>query len=88
MIVTCGQCSVDYDDAVRLTICPHNRFMRAEDLQQKIAGLALLGRRVRFRSGAFAREDVRRVWAVGWEGLVSLEGLAGEYAPSLLEVVR
>ncbi len=81
MRVTCPSCGHSYDDAARSTICPHGRFMSAQDLTQKDAGLALIGKDI-----CFAHEPagpVRRVQSVGWNGMVTIAGMAGEFAPHL-----
>ncbi len=81
MRTTCPSCGHTYDDAARSTICPHGRFMSAADLAQKDAGLALIGKAI-----CFAHEPngpTRRVQAVGWNGMVTLVDMAGEFAPHL-----
>lgn len=83
MVRRCEICETTYDDAV--TYCPHDRFLSAEDLAQKDAGLALLGKVVRF---AHEPENAiaRRVQCVCWNGMVEIEGMTGEFAPHLFVV--
>ena len=82
----CEECGKHYDDADRSTICPHNLIMPAEDLAQKKLGIAIFGKRVRF---AHMPDDTqgRRVISMGWNGMVTLEGMSGEFAPHLFVVV-
>lgn len=77
----CSGCGQRYDDARCLTYCPHNPFMAPDDLERKDLGLNLLGKKVRF-----AHHDqgpYRRVVSVGWNGMVSLEGMTGEFGPHI-----
>lgn len=84
MTVTCSDCRKRYDDAERFTFCPHERFMSEDMLARKVAGLALLGKRVTFNHMPDA--EGWRVSSCGWDGSLSLEGLAGEFAPHLFLV--
>jgi hypothetical protein len=84
MVVTCSKCNLRYDDARRLTYCPHSKLMSDDDMKQKIAGLALIGKFVCFRH--MLDGPAYRVQSVGWNGMVSLEGMTGEFAPHLFVV--
>jgi hypothetical protein len=77
----CEWCGAIYDDADSLTFCPHAPIMAAEDLARKDAGLALLGRRVRFAHQPDG--PAHEIVAVGWNGMVALRDLTGEFAPHL-----
>ena len=81
MLVSCKDCGSEFDDAARLTFCPHDEIMPADDLEQKKLGLALIGKPVRFAHEP--NGPVRSVQSVGWNGMVTLEGMAGEFAPHL-----
>lgn len=84
MMTKCTDCGATYDDADRVTICPHDLIMPAADLEQKKLGLELIGRDI-----CFAHEPngpVRRVQSVGWNGMVTITGMAGEFAPHLFVV--
>ena len=84
MMTKCPNCGADYDDADRITICPHDLIMPAADLEQKNAALALMERDI-----CFAHEPsgpVHRVQYVTWGGMVGLHGMAGEFAPHLFVV--
>jgi hypothetical protein len=81
MIRNCVTCRQDYDDAERLTFCPHDRFMSAEDLEQKKAGLALIGKHVCFAHQPTGPSHF--VQSVGWNGMVTLGDMVGEFAPHL-----
>lgn len=86
MIVTCPDCAATYDDADRTTICPHELIMPAKDLARKKAALELIGKDL-----CFAHEPngpVRRVQAVGWNGMVTIAGMVGEFAPHLFVVAK
>jgi hypothetical protein len=81
MMRRCDDCGLDYDDADRLTYCPHEPIMGADDLMQKKAGLALIGRDI-----CFAHQPdgpSHRVQSVGWNGMVTLNDMVGEFAPHL-----
>jgi len=82
MNVTCRDCLRVYDDAERWTYCPHERFMSVETLKQKDLGLSLLGKWVRFRHQK-PDSSLFLVMAVNWEGMVSLNEMAGEFHPDL-----
>jgi hypothetical protein len=75
-----------YDDADRTTICPHPLIMPADDLEQKKAGLALIGHAV-----CFAHEPdgpIYHIQAVSWDGMVTLREMAGEFAPHLFVLAK
>jgi hypothetical protein len=81
MEIRCEHCDTIYDDAERLTYCPHDDIMPPADMAQKDAGLALIGKRV-----CFAHEPQgpsHAVQAVGWNGMVTIDDMAGEFAPHL-----
>lgn len=86
MNVTCATCTVVFDDAERLTYCPHDRFMSEADLKQKIDGIELLGKYVRFVHRQF--DGPRRVIGCGPTGMVEIEGMSGEFAPHLFTVAE
>lgn len=81
VIVACDKCQWAYDDAERLTYCPHAPIMSAYNLEQKDAGIALLGKPVRFVNQPSSRGHMVR--AVGWNGMVTLDDMAGEFSPYL-----
>ena len=81
MLVRCNGCGTDYDDAERLTFCPHERIMPAADMEQKKAGLALIGKRVCFAHQP--KGPAHHVQAVGWNGMVVLADMVGEFAPHI-----
>jgi hypothetical protein len=86
MIIACKDCGERFDDAERLTFCPHDRFMSAPDLEQKKAGIALIGKRV-----CFAHQPngpAHSIQSVGWNGMVTLTDMAGEFAPHLFLVAK
>ncbi len=81
MTVVCPHCQRPIDDAEQNTICPHPLIMPKADLEQKKAGLELLGKDVSFAhqpNGPF-----HRVQGIGWNGMVTIEGFVGEFAPHL-----
>jgi hypothetical protein len=87
MTVLCNRtgCGKFFDDAERSTICPHPLIMPREDLDRKIAAIELLGKCVRFalspESGPFYRVE-----SINFIGMLSLAGMAGEFAPHLFVV--
>jgi len=83
MNVKCKVCGTRYDDADRSTLCPHVFFLSAEDLEQKKVALSLLGKDVYF---AHRPEEFYRVQAVSRQGMVSISGMVGEFAPHLFKV--
>ncbi|CAB4167790.1 hypothetical protein UFOVP860_50 [uncultured Caudovirales phage] len=86
MNVKCDHCGATYRDDERYTLCPHAPIMPAADLAQKDAGLDLLGKAVCFAHQPHG--PARRVMVVGWNGMVMLQGMAGEFAPHLFVVKR
>lgn len=81
MLVICADCKRPYDDAVRWTFCPHERFLTQLQAEQKDLAITLLGKRVRFLHEP--QGESYRVTRVGMDGLVSLEGLIGYFSPRL-----
>lgn len=88
MIVNCRNCDEQFDDARRSTICPHRKLMPDEDMNRKIEALALMdlaqGKTVQFHGQT---GPGYRLQSVGWNGMVTIEGMAGEFAPHLFYVV-
>lgn len=84
MVRTCQECGKEYDDARHYTFCPHDRVMSEEALDRKIAGLKLIGKRIAF---AHDTTETYRVLAVSWDGMVTIEGMAGEFAPHLFVII-
>lgn len=84
MNTRCSTCGTAYDDAERSTICPHDRFLSPALQAQKDLALSLVGKELMWASGAGG--DVR-VQSVGWDGMVTLSGWSGEFAPHLFRVV-
>lgn len=81
MRVTCGLCSKPFDDAERSTICPHRSIMPKEDLKRKMAAIDLLGQQVRFAHQPDG--PWRRIQSMSWNGMLTVEGMEGEFAPHL-----
>lgn len=86
MIVKCDRCKRDYDDADRNTMCPHNLIMPAADLAQKKAALALCERNICFAHEPYGPSH--RIQSVSWNGMVTLHGMVGEFAPHLFVLAR
>lgn len=83
MEMNCGDCGKPYDDFERTTLCPHGLIMPREDLDRKIAALKLYGKgAVRFAHQQESGPDHRVQW-ISWNGMIGLEGMAGEFAPHL-----
>jgi hypothetical protein len=83
MRTSCPTCRTEYDDAECTTVCPHQLLMPRPLLQRKDLGLALLGKQVRFHEGPVAG----RVNSVAWDGMVTVEGFQGLFAPHLFETL-
>lgn len=86
MNVNCLDCGKRYDDARHLTFCPHDPLMSDADLKQKDAGLALLGKVVRFNHEPDG--PTHRVQWVGYNGMVGIDTYRGDFAPHLFVVVE
>jgi hypothetical protein len=85
MTRTCAVCEAVYDDAVGSTICPHRRFLSEADQQQKDLALSLLGHELRWTH--LPDGPPVRIQSVGWNGMVTLDGWTGEFAPHLFRQV-
>ena len=81
MLVKCDKCGTEYDDADRLTICRHELIMSADDLVQKKQAIGLVGRTVRFAHEPNGPD--RRISSVSWNGMVTIDGMDGVFAPHL-----
>ena len=81
MFVRCDKCGTNYDDADRFTFCPHELIMSADDLVQKKQALELIGRTVRFAHQPNGPD--RRIISVAWNGMVTVDGMDGVFAPHL-----
>lgn len=86
MKTTCKKCNAHYDDASRSTVCPHVQIADPEVLARKDAALKLIGKRVRFRNEESGPSY--RVMSVAFDGLVTLEGFHGEFAPHLFSITE
>jgi len=81
MLRTCDTCRADYDDAECDTGCPHPLIMGREDLEQKKLALSLLGKDITFAH--MPEEPARHIQSVSWNGMVTISGMTGEFAPHL-----
>lgn len=86
MFIRCNACGTDYDDADRLTYCPHDLIMPAKDLEQKKAALALAGHPVCFAHQP--QGPSHRIQSIGWNGMVTLADMTGEFAPHLFVIAN
>jgi hypothetical protein len=82
---TCDDCAAIYDDAERSTICPHGRFLSPELQAQKDLAISLIGKTLRWANEPGG--ETLRIQSVGWNGLVTLVGWSGEFAPHCFRVV-
>jgi hypothetical protein len=80
----CRKCRAGYDDAERSTICPHDRLKPPEMQDQWEAGHKLLGHRIRFVH--MPEGSGYECYALTFEGMVSIAGLPGEFAPHLFVI--
>jgi hypothetical protein len=81
MMGKCASCNTWYDDADRMTFCPHELIMPADDLAQKKAALALCEKDICFAH--MPEGPKHRVESVSWNGMVTLHDMTGEFAPHL-----
>ena len=90
MIVICDKCQLEYDDARRLTICPHDKLLPDEDMERKIKALQIFDSRKTYRVKGSGDELVGTISSVDAFGYVSLScGDINEvYDPSCLEEVE
>jgi hypothetical protein len=84
----CSKCGFQYDDAERSTICPHDRFLTPEMQAQKDLALSLFGKELQWAHAGSGTREVLRVQSVGWDGMVTLYGWSGEFAPHLFRVIE
>lgn len=82
-ITCCNICQATYDDASCWTICPHERFISPESAAQKDAAYALLRKTVVFNHMPDGPDF--RVTSINHIGMMTLDGLAGEFAPHLFK---
>ena len=83
MMVRCEECGARFDDALRLTYCPHDKLMDDKSMKQKIAAIALSdGGPVRFAHQKNTGPDYR-ILSISWDGMITLDALHGEFAPHL-----
>lgn len=88
MNILCVDCFTYFDDARRLSYCPHEPLASDEILDRKDAAARLLmANTVRFNHEADTGPD-RKIQSVSWDGMVTLGDLAGEFAPHLFVAVR
>ena len=85
MRVKCEKCGQTYDDLNRWTICPHEKLMSDDDAKQKDLGLSLIGKDVWFAHLQSGKPH--RVQSVGYNGLVTITDMVGEFAPHIFVVV-
>lgn len=83
MIIVCNECQERFDDADRLTYCPHDLIMSREDLEQKKLALSLFEKDITFVH--MPEEPARRIQSISWNGMVTVSGMVGEFAPHLFK---
>lgn len=81
MIHTCEACGLRYNDAHCSTLCPHHRWLTAPEQERKDLALALLGRDLRWAH--LPDGPTVRIQSVEWNGMITLVGWSGEFAPDL-----
>jgi hypothetical protein len=80
MIKTCDDCKWTYDDAKCWTYCPHLQFVSNEMAAQKDLAFSLIGKRLRF---THMPDGDLRIESINAEGMVSIKGMSGYFAPHL-----
>lgn len=86
MNVMCSECMKRYDDAERSTICPHELIMPAEDLKRKDLALEIIGKYVQFLHESPGSGPRFFVQSCNFIGMVTLEGMVGEFPPHLFRL--
>ena len=86
MTIDCRYCGKRFDDARCWTICPHESLMSDKHLNQKDRAMKLLGKAVVFNH--MPDEKPRRIESITWDGMVSVSGMEGYFAPWCFVVVR
>lgn len=86
MLVKCEKCGKQFDDARRSTLCAHDPFLSEAELAQKDLAMTLLGQNICFNHHA-PHGAKYRVQSVTFEGMVTIDGLPGEFAPHLFVIV-
>jgi hypothetical protein len=81
MLRDCQQCRKRYDDAECYTFCPHARFITAEDRGRKDLAFTLIGKPLCFAHQPNGEKVF--VESIGHDGMVTLKGWTGEFAPHL-----
>jgi hypothetical protein len=60
--------------------------MSDDDLDRKVAGMALIGKTVRFLHQVKTGPDLS-VASVRWNGMVTVQGFVGEFGPHLFAII-
>jgi hypothetical protein len=81
----CDDCQTPYDDAVRSTLCPHPRLLTEAAQARKDLALSLLGHELHWAH--MPEGPALTIESVGWDGMVTLRGWPGEFAPHLFRRV-
>jgi hypothetical protein len=87
MRIACPKCGKVFDERLSWMQCPHKTFLTNEEDEQRLLGLALLGKRVQFLHRDIAQETYR-VTVVHWNGMVEIDKMPGEFAPDLFRVIE
>ena len=87
MQTTCLICQLSYDDADCYTICPHEPLMSLAQREQKKLAISLLGKDLRFHHMT-PQNPTYRIISINYEGMVNLDGMAGQFAPNLFIIVE
>lgn len=87
---TCDICFTCYDDATRLTVCPHERFISDEIARQKDLAFSLVGRRLRLNIADSIQPVC--IQSIDHRGMVTLrtvdgEEVVGTFTPYTLEEI-
>jgi len=85
MTIRCKICQLQFDDTECDTTCPHEQFLSVKNQRQKDLAVSLIGKRVAFHH---MPNSPVRITGVGWTGMVTVDGMSGEFAPSLFRVVK
>lgn len=85
MRVTCEVCHQSYDDAQRLTYCPHDMLMSMADLARKDLAISLMGKSIRLRHEPASKAT--KVVEINWQGMIIVDGVRGLFDPTMFVVM-
>lgn len=86
MIVKCRECGLRYDDAERITYCPHKFLKTPEEFAQHDLAMSLMGKPLRWAHDLSGLGEPLYIESVDYQGMVSIKGWTGMFAPHVFVV--